>query len=122
MIEDYLNYFNAANFSGPDTTDNSAPSTTTTSRSTSTITSSTGTQTRGSHDAQAPPGHPPMGFMIPGPLPPGVLPGMPAGMPAGFMAIPAVPGADPFLPCQSRHIIGQRAQARANQAAAQSQV
>ena len=76
----------------------------------------------GSHDANAPPGQPPMGFMIPGPLPPGALPGMPTGMPTGFMAIPSLPGADPFLPCQSRHLIGQRAQARANQAAGQGQV
>ena len=76
----------------------------------------------GSQDAHAPPGQPPMGFMIPGPLPPGALPGIPAGMPAGFMAIPSLPGADPFLPCQSRHLIGQRAQARANHAAGQGQV
>ena len=100
------------------TSSTSTSSTASTGTSTST-TSSAGTQVGGSHDANAPPGQPPMGFMIPGPLPPGALPGIPAGMPAGFMAIPSLPGADPFLPCQSRHLIGQRAQARANQAAGQ---
>ena len=93
-----------------------------TSTSTSSTTSSTGSQTKGSQDANAPPGQPPMGFMIPGPLPPVALPGIPAGMPAGFMAILPLPGADPFLPCQSRHLIGQRAQARANQAPGQGHV
>ncbi len=45
-----------------------------------------------------------------------VIPGPPGMMGApGMMGIPALPGMDPFLPCQSRHIVSHRAQAMAGQ-------
>ncbi len=90
--------------SGGATPASSGSSNSQTSQSASTSQAGQGQQSQG----QQPQG--PMGFMIPGPVGPGVLPGMPAGIPAGFMAIPAHPGADRLLPCQSRHIIAQRAQ------------
>jgi hypothetical protein len=49
-------------------------------------------------------------FVIPGPPPPGVLPpGF--GMPVGALGGPV----DPYLPCQSRHFLAQRAANAAGQ-------
>ncbi len=52
---------------------------------------------------------PPRGAAIVVPGPPGMMGG------PGMMGIPALPGMDPFLPCQSRHIVSHRAQAMAGQ-------